>query len=72
MHDTTQSITQSRRYLAWRFGVPASHVRVHAEFLGGGFGGKFAVWPGTVIAAMAAKAVGRPVRLAPRASFETA
>ncbi|MFF9773180.1 xanthine dehydrogenase family protein molybdopterin-binding subunit [Streptomyces sp. NPDC013978] len=64
VHDTTQSITQSRRYLAWRFGVPASHVRVHAEFLGGGFGGKFAVWPGTVIAAMAAKAVGRPVRLA--------
>ncbi|MDX2939259.1 xanthine dehydrogenase family protein molybdopterin-binding subunit [Streptomyces ipomoeae] len=64
VHDTTQAMDQSRRYLAWRFGVPASHVRVHAEFVGGGFGGKFAVWPGTVIAAMAAKAVGRPVRLA--------
>ncbi|MFI1488724.1 xanthine dehydrogenase family protein molybdopterin-binding subunit [Streptomyces sp. NPDC020747] len=64
VHDTTQAINQSHRYLAWRFGVPASHVRVHAEFLGGGFGGKFAVWPHTVIAAMAAKAVGRPVRLA--------
>ncbi|MFD3614672.1 xanthine dehydrogenase family protein molybdopterin-binding subunit [Streptomyces sp. NPDC058676] len=64
VHDTTQSINQTGHYLAWRFGVPASHVRVRAEFLGGGFGGKFAVWPGTVIAAMAAKAVGRPVRLA--------
>ncbi|GAA3985383.1 xanthine dehydrogenase family protein molybdopterin-binding subunit [Streptomyces plumbiresistens] len=64
VHDTTQSIHQTGHYLAWRFGVPASHVRVRAEFLGGGFGGKFAVWPGTVIAAMAAKAVGRPVRLA--------
>ncbi|MET7479132.1 xanthine dehydrogenase family protein molybdopterin-binding subunit [Streptomyces sp. NPDC005648] len=64
VHDTAQAIDQTSRYLAWRFGVPASHVRVRAEFVGGGFGGKFAVWPGTVIAAMAAKAVGRPVRLA--------
>jgi xanthine dehydrogenase YagR molybdenum-binding subunit len=64
VHDTTQAIDQSHRYLAWRFGVPASHVRVKAEFVGGAFGGKFAVWPGTVIAAMAAKVVGRPVRLA--------
>lgn len=64
LHDTTQSIHQTSHHLAWRFGVPASHVRVRAEFLGGGFGGKFAVWPGTVITAMAAKAVGRPVRLA--------
>ena len=64
VHDTTQAIDQTHSYLAWRFGVPASHVRVRAEFVGGAFGGKFAVWPGTVIAAMAAKAVGRPVRLA--------
>jgi xanthine dehydrogenase YagR molybdenum-binding subunit len=64
VHDTTQATNQSHRYLAWRFGVPASHVRVHAEFVGGAFGGKFAVWPGTMIAAMAAKAVGQPVRLA--------
>lgn len=64
VHDTTQAIDQSHRYLAWRLGVPASHVRVRAEFVGGAFGGKFAVWPGTVIAAMAEEAVGRPVRLA--------
>ncbi|GLI03695.1 xanthine dehydrogenase family protein molybdopterin-binding subunit [Phytohabitans aurantiacus] len=64
VHDTTQSTDASHKYLAWRFGVPAAQVRVRAEFVGGAFGGKFAVWPGTVIAAMAAKAVGRPVRLA--------
>lgn len=64
VHDTTQATDASHKYLAWRFGVPASHVRVKAEFVGGAFGGKIAVWPGTVIAAMAAKAVGRPVRLA--------
>lgn len=34
VHDTTQSIHQTSHYLAWRFGVPASHVRVRAEFLG--------------------------------------
>ncbi|MGW0421096.1 xanthine dehydrogenase family protein molybdopterin-binding subunit [Streptomyces sp. NPDC003015] len=64
VHDTTQATDASHKDLAWRFGVPAAQVRVRAEFVGGAFGGKFAVWPGTVIAAMAAKAVGRPVRLA--------
>ena len=64
VHDTTQATEATRNYLAWRFRVPPSHVRVRAEFVGGAFGGKFAVWPGTVIAAMAARAVGRPVRLA--------
>lgn len=64
VHDTTQNIDWTRRYLAMRFGIPASDVRVIATCVGGGFGGKAAVWAGTIIAAMAARATGRPVRLA--------
>ncbi len=34
-----------------------------SHFLGGGFGGKAYVWPHTLLAALAAKVVNRPVRL---------
>ncbi|WP_435583175.1 xanthine dehydrogenase family protein molybdopterin-binding subunit [Amycolatopsis thermoflava] len=64
VHDSTQSIDWCRNHLAIRFGVPAADVRVIAPFVGGGFGGKAMVWPGTILAALAARATGRPVRLA--------
>ncbi|QKV72715.1 xanthine dehydrogenase family protein molybdopterin-binding subunit [Amycolatopsis sp. Hca4] len=63
IHDGTQSIDWLRTHLAIRFGVPAANVRVIAPFVGGGFGGKGMVWPGTILAALAARATGRPVRL---------
>ena len=63
VHDSTQSIDWSRTLLAASFAVPAANVRVIAPFVGGAFGGKGAVWPGTVLAALAARATGRPVRL---------
>jgi xanthine dehydrogenase YagR molybdenum-binding subunit len=64
VHDTTQAVAWSRQYLARRFAVPLANVRVISPYVGGGFGGKSSVWPGTVIAAQAARAVHRPVRLA--------
>ncbi|MGW3966693.1 xanthine dehydrogenase family protein molybdopterin-binding subunit [Amycolatopsis sp. NPDC005003] len=63
VHDGTQNIDWVRTHLALRFGVPAANVRVIAPFVGGGFGGKGMVWPGTILAALAARATGRPVRL---------
>jgi xanthine dehydrogenase YagR molybdenum-binding subunit len=38
-------------------------VRVICKYIGGGFGGKAWVWPHAVLACLAAKAVGRPVKL---------
>jgi xanthine dehydrogenase YagR molybdenum-binding subunit len=64
VHDGTQNIDWLRRHLALRFDVPLPGVRVIAPYVGGGFGGKGMVWPGTIIAALAARATGRPVRLA--------
>ncbi|ADJ45424.1 carbon-monoxide dehydrogenase large subunit [Amycolatopsis mediterranei S699] len=64
VHEGTQSIDWVRTHLAGRFGVPPANVRVIAPFVGGGFGGKVMLWPGTIIAALAARATGRPVRLA--------
>ena len=52
-----------RTHIAWRFAVPPANVRVISPYVGGGFGGKFAVWPGTVLTVLAARAVARPVRM---------
>jgi xanthine dehydrogenase YagR molybdenum-binding subunit len=63
VHDSTQGIIFVRAVLSKKFGVPAANIRVICPFVGGGFGGKANVWPGTVLAALAARVVGRPVRL---------
>ena len=58
---STQGSFVTRRELARAFGLPLERIRVIAEPLGGAFGGKFAlVEP---LAAGAALALGRPVRL---------
>jgi xanthine dehydrogenase YagR molybdenum-binding subunit len=64
VHDATQGVDWTRKHLAARFDVPVTSVRVIAPFVGGGFGGKGSVWAGTVLAALAAKVTGRPVRMA--------
>jgi xanthine dehydrogenase YagR molybdenum-binding subunit len=64
VHEGTQNIDWTRRHLAHRFGIPAGRVRVVSTFVGGAFGGKTNVWAGTVLAVVAAKVTGRPVRLA--------
>ncbi|HEY7597225.1 MAG TPA: xanthine dehydrogenase family protein molybdopterin-binding subunit [Actinophytocola sp.] len=63
VHDGTQNIDWTRRHLAHRFGLPLARVRVISTFVGGGFGGKGSVWAGTILAPLAARATGRPVRL---------
>src|SRR5919205_2131946 len=64
VHEGTQSLTGVQGQLAKRFGVPKDHVRVLSPFVGGGFGGKARPWAGTLLAVLAARATGRPIRLA--------
>ncbi|MGC0405175.1 xanthine dehydrogenase YagR molybdenum-binding subunit [Streptomyces sp. SAI-126] len=63
VHDSTQSIDWLRTHLALRFDVPPANVRVVSTYVGGGFGGKSVVWAGTILTALAARAVARPVRM---------
>jgi xanthine dehydrogenase YagR molybdenum-binding subunit len=63
VHDSTQHVYGVQRVLAARLRVPVEQVRVIAHHTGGGFGGKGWVWPHEVLAAAAARIVGRPVRL---------
>ncbi len=64
VHDSTQGTTPVKKHLAAAFGVPEDGVRVLAPHVGGGFGSKGSPRPNVVLAAMAARVTGRPVRLA--------
>ena len=63
LYDSTQMVVGTRRLASLVLGVPEEKINVVCEFLGGGFGGKSWSWPHTLLAALAAKAVNRPVRL---------
>ncbi|MCW3839990.1 xanthine dehydrogenase family protein molybdopterin-binding subunit [Micromonospora yasonensis] len=63
-HDSTQGSTPVQATLAQLFGLPPEAVRVIAEHVGGGFGSKGAPKAPVVLAALAARHVDRPVRLA--------
>lgn len=52
-------------------GLDAAAVRVVARHTGGGFGCKGFVWPHEILAAAAARVVGRPVKLHPKAAGDS-
>jgi xanthine dehydrogenase YagR molybdenum-binding subunit len=62
VHDATQKIAHTAWSLAHSFGLDEKQVRVLSPYVGGGFGGK-GLWQHHLLAASAARLVGRPVRL---------
>jgi xanthine dehydrogenase YagR molybdenum-binding subunit len=64
LHDSTQAAQRVKEMVAAAFGLEPERVRVVAPHVGGGFGSKLAPRPPVVLAAMAARVVGRPVKLA--------
>jgi xanthine dehydrogenase YagR molybdenum-binding subunit len=61
----------SNQMIAWTKGsiakildIPEASIRVDSPYIGGGFGGKLFVRSDAVVAALAAKAAGRPVKVA--------
>ncbi|GAA2624039.1 xanthine dehydrogenase family protein molybdopterin-binding subunit [Actinomadura fulvescens] len=64
VHDSNQGSTTVRDALAQIFDLDPARVHVVSPHVGGGFGSKGTPRPTVVLAAMAARAVGRPVKLA--------
>jgi xanthine dehydrogenase YagR molybdenum-binding subunit len=64
LYDSTQGASSSRDTLAQLLGLPPQGVRIVNEHVGGGFGSKGTPRVNAVLAAQAAKATGRPVKLA--------
>jgi xanthine dehydrogenase YagR molybdenum-binding subunit len=63
LHDKTQWPDNVRSYVALTFGLPEENVRVVSPFVGGAFGSALRTWPHVTLAAMAARHVGRPVKI---------
>jgi xanthine dehydrogenase YagR molybdenum-binding subunit len=63
LHETTQHIFGAKELVSIVLGIPPEKINVVSHFLGGGFGGKAYVWPHTLMAALAAKVLSRPVRV---------
>lgn len=63
VYDATQGIFGVRKKLATVFGLPPENVRVISRYVGGGFGCKGSAWSHIPLCALAARAVGRPVKL---------
>lgn len=63
LYDSTQGISGVQKTVAKTFGMPEQNVRAISPFVGGGFGCKGSVWSHVVLCAMAARMVGKPVKL---------
>ena len=61
--DSTQNVYGVRGVIAKSLSIPDDHVRVISYFIGGAFGSKGSTWSHVVLAAMAAREVGRPVKI---------
>jgi xanthine dehydrogenase YagR molybdenum-binding subunit len=63
LYDSTQYVSGVKETVAKTLGIDPGRVRVLSPYVGGGFGCKGSTWSHVVIAAMAARAVKRPVKL---------
>jgi xanthine dehydrogenase YagR molybdenum-binding subunit len=64
VYDSTQGASDDRDTIAAVLGLPAERVRVVSRHVGGGFGAKGTTRPHAILAAIAARAAGRPAKVA--------
>ncbi|AQZ64360.1 Periplasmic aromatic aldehyde oxidoreductase, molybdenum binding subunit YagR [[Actinomadura] parvosata subsp. kistnae] len=64
VYDTAQGTSGSRDTIAKTLGLPPEQVRVVSRHVGGGFGSKGTTRPQAILAALASRMVGRPVKIA--------
>lgn len=61
--DKTQGVVSTQQSIANAFKLDPKDVQVYAPYVGGGFGSALRTWPHVIAAVMAAKKLGRPVKL---------
>lgn len=64
VHCAVQLVESAHKSIAATLRVPPEKVEVIAEYIGGGFGGKLPVTAETILAALAARELKRPVKIA--------
>ena len=63
LHDTSRFLTGVQQIAAGAFGLPKENVRVICPFVGGAFGSKGWLFAPPLLAALAARVAGRPVKI---------
>ena len=63
LHDTSRFLTGVQQIAAGAFGLPPENVRVICPFVGGAFGAKGWLFAPPLLAALAARVAGRPVKI---------
>ena len=64
LYEPAQGVVQARERIAQVLDIDPDDTRIVARFVGGGFGSKGSVWDHTILAALAARELGRPVSIA--------
>jgi xanthine dehydrogenase YagR molybdenum-binding subunit len=64
IHASQQHVANACRALAATLQVPAENIRLISRYVGGGFGSKLIINPEVVLAALAARRLRRPVKVA--------
>jgi xanthine dehydrogenase YagR molybdenum-binding subunit len=64
IHTSAQTLANYRAGVASTLGMPPERVRIVSPFVGGGFGSKLIIHADTVLAALAARVLQRPVKIA--------
>ncbi|PPF79754.1 xanthine dehydrogenase [Subtercola sp. Z020] len=64
VRDSSQGTSSVQQTLSTMFGLDPANVRVRSEHVGGGFGSKGSPRPNVILAVMAARVTGRPVKIA--------
>ncbi len=64
LHTANQMLNQGQQVIATTLQIPAENIRLISPFIGGGFGGKLWVNADAILAAIAARQLKRPVKIA--------
>ncbi len=64
LHTANQMLNQGQKAIATTLKIPVENVRLICPFIGGGFGGKLWVNADAILAAIAARQLKRPVKIA--------
>ncbi|AOB29951.1 oxidoreductase [Bordetella sp. H567] len=63
LYETSQAVDNHKSVMVQSLGTTPDKVRVITHYLGSGFGGKLWPWPHCMVAAVAARQLGQPVKL---------
>jgi xanthine dehydrogenase YagR molybdenum-binding subunit len=64
LHTANQMLNQGQQVIATTLKIPVENIRLISPFIGGGFGGKLWVNADAILAAIAARQLKRPVKIA--------